>query len=121
MRISWRLVQSCARPALNTSPHWRRAVLQPVANLIESRERPRRHDATGKLRPATADTVYSLPLEASWEPDLWGRIRNTVHESQYAAQVSAADLENERLIEQASLAEFFFEIRGQDELQENLQ
>ena len=31
--------------------------------------------------------------------------------------MSAADLENERLIEQASLAEFFFEIRGQDELQ----
>lgn len=52
-------------------------------------------------------TVYSLPLEASWEPDLWGKIRNTVHQAQYAAQVSAADLENERLSEQASLAEFF--------------
>src|ERR1035437_3923908 len=23
-------------------------------------------------------TIYSLPLEASWEPDLWGKIRNTV-------------------------------------------
>lgn len=62
-------------------------------------------------------TLYSLPLEASWEPDLWGKIRNTVHEYQYAAQVSAADLENERLTEQASLAEYFFEIRGQDQLQ----
>jgi NodT family efflux transporter outer membrane factor (OMF) lipoprotein len=62
-------------------------------------------------------TVYSLPLEASWEPDLWGKVRNTVRQSQYAAQVSAADLENERLTEQASLAEFFFEIRGEDELQ----
>jgi NodT family efflux transporter outer membrane factor (OMF) lipoprotein len=63
------------------------------------------------------NTVYSLPLEASWEPDLWGRVRNTVREFQNAAQVSAADLENERLVEQASLAEYFFEIRGQDELQ----
>jgi NodT family efflux transporter outer membrane factor (OMF) lipoprotein len=62
-------------------------------------------------------TLYSLPLEASWEPDLWGKVRNTVRQSQYAAQVSAADLENERLTEQASLAEYFFEIRGQDELQ----
>jgi NodT family efflux transporter outer membrane factor (OMF) lipoprotein len=62
-------------------------------------------------------SLYSLPVEASWEPDLWGKIRNTVRESQYAAQVSAADLENERLTEQASLAEYFFEIRGQDELQ----
>jgi NodT family efflux transporter outer membrane factor (OMF) lipoprotein len=72
---------------------------------------------TGATVQQLQTTVYSLPLEASWEPDLWGRIRNTVHEYQYAAQVSAADLENERLIEQASLAEYFFEIRGQDELQ----
>jgi NodT family efflux transporter outer membrane factor (OMF) lipoprotein len=62
-------------------------------------------------------TLYSLPLEASWAPDLWGKVRNTVRNAQYNAQVSAADLENERLTEQAALAEYFFEIRGQDELQ----
>src|ERR1700723_4622971 len=62
-------------------------------------------------------TLYTLPLEASWMPDLWGKVRNTVRQAQYAAQVSAADLENERLSEQASLAEIFFEIRGQDNLQ----
>src|ERR1700735_3557466 len=67
--------------------------------------------------PQLQSTIYSLPLEASWEPDLWGKVRNTVHQAQYAAQVSAADLENERLTEQASLAEIFFEIRGQDNLQ----
>jgi NodT family efflux transporter outer membrane factor (OMF) lipoprotein len=67
--------------------------------------------------PQLQSTLYSLPLEASWEPDLWGKVRNTVRQAQYAAQVSAADLENERLTEQASLAEFFFEIRGQDQLQ----
>jgi NodT family efflux transporter outer membrane factor (OMF) lipoprotein len=59
-----------------------------------------------------------LPQDASWAPDLWGKIRNTVHQAQYAAQVSAADLEDERLTEQASLAEIFFQIRGQDMLQE---
>jgi len=66
---------------------------------------------------STQSTIYSLPLEASWEPDLWGRVRNVVRQARYAAQVSAADLENERLTEQAALADFFFEIRGQDELQ----
>ena len=67
--------------------------------------------------PQLQSTLYSLPLEASWEPDLWGKVRNTVRQAQYAAQVSAADLESERLTEQASLAEYFFEIRGQDQLQ----
>jgi NodT family efflux transporter outer membrane factor (OMF) lipoprotein len=73
---------------------------------------------TTTTTPQLQSTLYSLPLEASWEPDLWGKVRNTVRQAQYAAQVSAADLENERLIEQASLAEFFFEIRGQDKLQQ---
>jgi NodT family efflux transporter outer membrane factor (OMF) lipoprotein len=61
--------------------------------------------------------VFSLPADVSWEPDLWGKVRNTVRASQYTAQLSAADLENERLTEQASLAEYFFEICGQDALQ----
>ena len=66
----------------------------------------------------TTITDFSLPFDVSWEPDLWGRIRNTVREFQYAAQVSAADLENERLTEQADLAEYYFELRGQDALQD---
>jgi NodT family efflux transporter outer membrane factor (OMF) lipoprotein len=68
-------------------------------------------------KPPLQSTVYTLPLDASWEPDLWGKVRNTVRQAQYTAQVSAADLENERLTEQANLAQFFFEIRGQDQLQ----
>jgi len=66
----------------------------------------------------TTITDFSLPFDISWEPDLWGRIRNTVREYQYGAQVSAADLENERLTEQADLAEYYFELRGQDALQD---
>ena len=58
--------------------------------------------------------TFSIPADISWEPDLWGKVRNAVHASQYNAQLSAADLENERLTEQASLAQYFFEIRGQD-------
>jgi len=65
-------------------------------------------------------TVISLPFDVSWEPDLWGKISSTVHEFQYATQVSAATLENERLTEQADLAEYYFELRGQDALQDVL-
>jgi len=59
---------------------------------------------------------FDLPFDVSWEPDVWGRVRNTVREYANAAQVSAADLANERLTEQANLAEYYFEIRGQDQL-----
>jgi NodT family efflux transporter outer membrane factor (OMF) lipoprotein len=61
--------------------------------------------------------LYSLPFDVSWEPDLWGRVRNTIREYQYSAQVSAADLENERLTEEATLAVYYFELRGQDALE----
>src|SRR3984957_19808608 len=56
---------------------------------------------TATANPQLQSSLYSLPLEASWEPDLWGKVRNTVRQARYAAQVSAADLENERLTEQA--------------------
>src|SRR6201982_3625206 len=59
--------------------------------------------------------LATLPFSVSWAPDLWGRVRNLIHEQQYNAQLSAADLENEKLTEQASLAVFFFELRGQAE------
>jgi NodT family efflux transporter outer membrane factor (OMF) lipoprotein len=59
---------------------------------------------------------FSLPFDVSWEPDVWGRISNTVREYANAAQVSAADLANERLSQQTSLAEDYFELRGQDAL-----
>ena len=64
----------------------------------------------------TTSSLTILPASVSWEPDLWGKVRNTIHEAQYNAQLSAADLENERLTEQASLAVFYFELRGQDAL-----
>jgi len=66
---------------------------------------------------ATGGNNFTLPIDASWAPDLFGRIRNAVSSARAAAQVSAADLENERLLEQATLAETFFQIRGQDQLQ----
>jgi len=64
--------------------------------------------------------TYSLPIEASWEPDLWGRVRNTVKASTLAAQASEADLENVRLSAQADLAADYFELRAQDTLKQLL-
>jgi NodT family efflux transporter outer membrane factor (OMF) lipoprotein len=76
-------------------------------------------NGTGGVSGVTT-TDISTPLDISWTPDLFGRVRNAVRSARAAAQVSAADLESERLLEQATLAETFFEIRGQDELQKIL-
>lgn len=85
-----------------------------------------RSRSSGNLRNSTqantgqASTLWAAPLSVSWTPDLWGKIRNQVRSAQYGAQVSAADLELEKLTEQASLAQFYFEIRGQDKLRQIL-
>jgi len=77
-------------------------------------------NGTGSVVGTSGNTfdTFQMPFDVSWQPDLFGRIRNTVREARNAAQVSAADLENERLTEQASLAEFYFQLRGQDALQD---
>ncbi len=77
-------------------------------------------NSSGSNNSGHTSSLWSAPLEVSWTPDFWGKIRNEVHEAQYTAQAIEADLEVEKLTEQASLAEYFFEIRGQDMLQKIL-
>jgi len=57
---------------------------------------------------------FLLPVEVSWEVDLWGKVRRSVESSQAAAQASAADLETARLSVQAELASDYFQLRGVD-------
>jgi NodT family efflux transporter outer membrane factor (OMF) lipoprotein len=80
--------------------------------------------STGGSTPtATASkafTDYDFPFDATWVPDLWGKIRNTVNASAYGAQASAADLANTRLSMQADVAVDYFELRSQDSLKQLL-
>jgi outer membrane protein TolC len=106
-------------PTIGTTPAYQRS--RASANL-RSGNGGLTTGGTTTTTTTTSDSnlqsqIFSLPVEASWVPDLWGKVRNTIHEAQYNAQLSAADLENERLTEQASLAMFYFELRGQDALQ----
>ena len=57
---------------------------------------------------------FALPATATWEPDLWGRVRLSVENAVSNAQVSAADLENIRLSQQALLATDYFLLAAQD-------
>jgi NodT family efflux transporter outer membrane factor (OMF) lipoprotein len=57
-----------------------------------------------------------LPFDASWQADLWGKLRNTVKANVSNAQASAADLENVRLTMQAEVAVDYYQLRAQDAL-----
>ena len=59
-------------------------------------------------------TNYNLPLNLSWEADVWGRIRRTVESNVASAQASAADIETARLLAQAQLAQNYFQLRALD-------
>jgi NodT family efflux transporter outer membrane factor (OMF) lipoprotein len=97
-----------------------RSQLFPTVSIAPSGSRSRSSSNAIAASNGATGTLIDLPAAVSWEPDLWGKIRNTVRQAQYSAQLSAADLENERLTEQASLATFFFQLRGQDALQQIL-
>lgn len=72
------------------------------------------------ISPASS-TDYSLPLDLSWEADVWGRIRRTVEASRDSAQASEADLAAARLSAQAELAQDYFLLRSQDAQKELLE
>ena len=55
-----------------------------------------------------------LPLDASYEADVWGRIHSAVRASRTSAQATAADLEAARLSIHAELAVDYFALRGTD-------
>lgn len=69
---------------------------------------------------AGTSTFYSLPFDATWVPDLWGKVRNQVRANTASAQASAADLENIRLTAQAEVAVDYYNLRGQDDLKQLL-
>ena len=79
------------------------------------------HDRISDHRPLFNQGVetdhyndFVLPLDASYEADLWGRVRRLVEASRSEAQASAGDLANVSLSLHAELASDYFQLRGLD-------
>jgi len=85
-------------------------VLSAAASTSRSRQSVGGSRSTGK----TTTDQYSLSLDAGWEIDVWGRVRRLVESSRASAQATAADLHALRLSLQASLAQYYFQLRTLD-------
>jgi NodT family efflux transporter outer membrane factor (OMF) lipoprotein len=68
-------------------------------------------------RGSGSASSVNLSATASWDIDLWGKIRRTVESDVASAQASAADLANARLSAQGQLATLYFELRTSDQQQ----
>ena len=90
-----------------------RAALFPSLALDGS---ARRSGGSGGGGSASGSNGTSLQLgvDASWVPDLWGRLSRAVESAQASAQASEADLAAARLSAQAELATNYFSLRDAD-------
>ncbi len=64
----------------------------------------------------TTLNTFTPELNASWDLDVWGRVRRQIQSDVASAQASDADLANVRLLAQAQLATAYFNLRAQDSL-----
>jgi len=92
-----------------------RAGFFPTVSLDGSADRSRQSISrpNGNGRSVQGDD-FTLGAAVSYEPDLWGRVRNTVAAGAAEAQASAADLAATRLSLQAELADTYLSLRSLD-------
>jgi NodT family efflux transporter outer membrane factor (OMF) lipoprotein len=87
----------------------------PTVSAAGSAQRSRQPQAVSFQGNSSPTTQYTAELEASWAPDIWGRLRRTVEADEATAQASAADLALARLSTQATLAQDYIGLRTSDD------
>jgi len=85
-----------------------RESLFPTVNLGGSATR------AGGTTSTRSGTSYQYSIGASWEPDVWGRLRRTVEGARAGEQASAADLQAAKLSAQGELATSYINLRQVD-------
>jgi multidrug efflux system outer membrane protein len=83
-------------------------------NGNNSRYSPGRTVQPGSSVVGYTGNQYFLPLDLSYEVDLWGRVRRSFRAAREQAQASAADYQNILLSLQANVAQTYYMIRSAD-------
>jgi NodT family efflux transporter outer membrane factor (OMF) lipoprotein len=95
-----------------------RSELFPQMGLGASAQRQRQSATAPPLRNPAAPSdynAYTVGVQASYEVDLWGRVRNTVEAGRDNALAAEADLASAQLSLQAQLADSYMQLRGLDQ------
>ncbi|MCK9376969.1 MAG: efflux transporter outer membrane subunit [Syntrophobacterales bacterium] len=113
-----RVARGAYFPTVTGGPSWSR--FRRSENLGSSNRNLAGASGTG-VNPGNISTVpgatlsdYLLNFAASWELDIWGKVRRSVESSKASAEATAATLEVARLSAQATVAQNYFLIRSLD-------
>ncbi len=90
-----------------------RASLFPTLSLGASATKSQT-TSNGNNTEQSRSTTYKLPLQASWEVDIWGDKRAYVDASALSAEASLNDLEAAKLSAQTLLAQNYFQLKNVD-------
>jgi multidrug efflux system outer membrane protein len=103
-----RVEQAAAAAGLARSAYW------PQIGLQASATRERYSPTAAEPYPNTVANDFSVPLVASWELDIFGRVRRLTESARADAEASAALFESVRLSLTSDLAADYFSLRGLD-------
>ena len=94
-----------------------------IARITDSRFFPqlsfdpsvvRFHTAADQVPPLLTETAYTIPLDFSYEVDLWGKIRRSFESAQAQAEATVADYYNLMLMLHSDVAVNYFLLRQID-------
>lgn len=85
--------------------------LFPMFDIGASASRAQSNTGSSRAGPSNQ---YSVALNASWDIDLWGRVRRDIEAQQANLELSKAELDALRLSLQTALAQAYFQLRVTD-------
>lgn len=91
-----------------------RAALYPQASVNAGAERSRTAPNARSQSPGYISETYSLPVDLSYEIDLWGRVRRLSESAGALVQASEADYNNVLLGLQTDVAAGYFSLRASE-------